>query len=331
MKQNNILVENKFGHGAIVSNKYWRFVKRLFRRRTHIVGMASPVNWLKPRTPLNLIIKNQYSSYSCGGQMTAYMIELLTNTVCSAKSFYSQGFYSGGGMADSTIKKQIDSSGINTEASVASYKSDGTTDEGFMISTSWKTNDLLNDGITRSGYKAIPVNVDIESIASAIETYGAVGWLIQGQNNGTWLTSNPLPPKSKIGLWGHWMAVGDYYTNNLGNKEIVAVQSWGTSVGESGYQFFGEEYINSGYIIEAFAFQKSQVFTLSMGYGSVGSQVYLLQNRLIKEGVATFQTATGFFGQKTLDSVKAYQTKYGIPSTGYVASLTLAQLNKSIV
>lgn len=62
-------------------------------------------------------------------------------------------------------------------------------------------------------------------------------------------------------------------------------------------------------------------------YGSVGISVYLLQNRLIQDGFASF-SATGFFGEKTQYALIAYQTKYNLPQTGEVDAATALHFQK---
>lgn len=54
-----------------------------------------------------------------------------------------------------------------------------------------------------------------------------------------------------------------------------------------------------------------------------------LQKRLNQEGFYT-GTPTGFFGQYTLDALKAYQKKHGIPATGFLSPLTRARLNGQV-
>lgn len=68
-------------------------------------------------------------------------------------------------------------------------------------------------------------------------------------------------------------------------------------------------------------------FDTDLKQGMTNYGVELLQKKLgiIKTGY--YGTQTGYFGTQTLAAVKAYQISAGIPSTGYVGSLTRAQLN----
>lgn len=68
--------------------------------------------------------------------------------------------------------------------------------------------------------------------------------------------------------------------------------------------------------------------TKALAYGSVGIQVFLLQNRLIQNGVAMFSIPTGFFGYATRDSLMAYQHKFNLQITGTCTPETNAHLQK---
>lgn len=68
--------------------------------------------------------------------------------------------------------------------------------------------------------------------------------------------------------------------------------------------------------------------TKPLSYGSIGIQVFLLQNRLIQDGVATFLMPTGFFGRQTQVSVGRYQTKYMLSLSGYLDPETLAHIQR---
>jgi hypothetical protein len=63
------------------------------------------------------------------------------------------------------------------------------------------------------------------------------------------------------------------------------------------------------------------VFNKNLTYGNINNDVTMLQKMLIAEGLLKTQ-ATGNFLNRTRDAVKAFQTKYGIPSTGNFMELT---------
>lgn len=60
-----------------------------------------------------------------------------------------------------------------------------------------------------------------------------------------------------------------------------------------------------------------------------GQEVSEYQDYLISKGFLQ-GNSTGFFGLLTLQATKAYQTSVGLPSTGYVGSLTRGEVNKDI-
>lgn len=73
--------------------------------------------------------------------------------------------------------------------------------------------------------------------------------------------------------------------------------------------------------------QKFQ-FVRDLGYGSYGSDVFKLQQILIKEKCADFSIPTGFFGWKTREAVIYYQEKHNIkPHSGFVGPITRGVLN----
>jgi hypothetical protein len=71
-------------------------------------------------------------------------------------------------------------------------------------------------------------------------------------------------------------------------------------------------------------------FTADLKLGMEGNDVTELQKRLTAEGVYS-DPVTGYFGQLTLQAVKTYQAKVGVPNTGFVGPLTRGQLNASQV
>lgn len=253
----NHLSEGQFGHGA-VRQPILHKIRRFFRPK---IAMADvPFDWNNIPPVKDLKIKNQFQSFSCGGQAGAYLLEILTGQEISAKSIYAPVHASGGGMTLSVLENKLAYSGAVLEARVPSYLLDGTTNETFMTEMSWNTPELTRDALTRSGYTLKSVPIDIDSIAQATVTYGGVILLLDGQNNGTWLTPFPAPPSRNNfnPLWGHYMCTKTPVIMNE-KKNISSYQSWGDNVGKKGIQYFNETYINSGYIIDAFVLVKKPV------------------------------------------------------------------------
>ena len=71
-------------------------------------------------------------------------------------------------------------------------------------------------------------------------------------------------------------------------------------------------------------------FTLDLAVGSTGDEVAKLQERLMKEGLLSGESA-GYFGTLTRDAVKAFQANNQIETTGNVGPRTRAILNKAVL
>lgn len=256
-------MENNYGKGAIKIHKIHRKYRQWKRDK---VGATTPFNWDKGYDSLShispIVIKNQFQSDSCSGQATSYAIEIAEKLAgneegaISAKSIYAPIAYSGGGTTVSDLERQITSSGASLEALVPSYFDDGRSNEAWMTD---KTNLNPKDALIRAGYKIVNVDIDMDSIASAIQQYGFVIWEIAGQNGNVpnWLSPTPQPPvkTNKNEIWRHFMCAHSALILN-GERVIKALQSWGVNVGEQGHQYFTQDYIDSGYIPDVFTFYR---------------------------------------------------------------------------
>ncbi len=237
------LVEGQFGH----NNQKPSLVKRWLYKQLIPRAEASVIfNWGKGVDNSNKVlkIKNQFQSYSCWGQHIAYILEILTGIEFSAKSLYARSFAIGGGVAIGRGQSELNTTGSNFEASVPSYKPDNTTDEQFMTDLSFLSKSTIDEAFLNAGYKSVDISIDMDSIAHAIEEYGAVGVELFGKNNGTWLSSNPQPPTpdNPNPSFNHYMAfVGA--GQPLGYRRLKALQSWGNIVGDNGVQYFQENYL----------------------------------------------------------------------------------------
>jgi len=222
------------------SIKRW-IVKQIIPRASAQV----PFDWNKgvDNTTKVSKIKNQFQSYSCWGQHIAYILEIITGKEFSAKSFYSRCFASGGGVEESVGQTSLNTSGGNFEASVPSYKPDGSVDESFMEDTSYLTKEIVDEALTNAGWKKVDISIDMDSIAHAIDEYFAVGIELEGKNWCNWLSANPLPPVSSNPneSWYHYMCFAGA-GQPLGYQRLKALQSWG-EVGEHGIQYFQSNYL----------------------------------------------------------------------------------------
>lgn len=250
-----ILVEDKFGHGAKKTHKLIKKIKRIFRPK---LGKAqTPFDWNNAMQGKDLKIKNQGTSSSCGGQAGAYFIETQTGEEISAKSIYAPIADYGGGTTVRQLETYLATEGANSEGLVPSYDSFGNPlNESTMTDLSWQNPQMTAEAFKRAGYTPLSIDIDIDSIAAAIRDYGAVIWEIQGQNNGTWLSTNPLPPSksNKNEIWAHFMCSKAPLLTSNSTKQIAFFQSWGNGVGNNGIQYFDENYINSGYVVDCFTF-----------------------------------------------------------------------------
>lgn len=198
--------------------------------------------------------KNQYSSYSCVGQANAQYKAILdaletgVYTEQSAKAIYSQisiGFNQGAYLRDGA--KLLVDWGSLFESRVKSYKENGTTDESWMISKDWLTNDLTKEAkeLKGSDYKLI-TGLGIDYFARAIKDGHGCVIGVTGTNNGTWSSTYPKPPLEDTPqnkTWGHAIYAGKFKIVN-GKKYIGVLNSWG-NVGEEGWQWLGEEWFQN--------------------------------------------------------------------------------------
>lgn len=197
--------------------------------------------------------KNQFSSYSCGGQAWAYymsVLEALANNRLydenSAKFIYGQTHVGNGGSDGRTNCELCKKKGSSSEALCRSYKSDGTTDEQFMIRAEDISPQAYQDALNEKAlYYGNVIRTDIDAIASAIQNNGGVVLGVYGENNGTWLSADPKYPTGS-GKWAHWVYAGKVVMRN-GKKCIGILNSWG-NIGEKGWQYLDESYFTSGNI-----------------------------------------------------------------------------------
>lgn len=256
-------MEEKIHNGAIPINFIRRKIRQMVRNK---VAKGFSFNWQEGFDVRDIIgpitIKNQADNYSCGGQSGAVFLEVqrrlqgLKEGEISAKSIYAPIAYVGGGTTINMLEKQIGGNGGNLEKDVPSYDIYGKPlPEYMMTEKSWLTPEISIDAMARAGYIPYDIPENIDDVANAIKTYGAVIWQIRGQNNGTWTTAYPKPPSktNKNVIWNHFMCcIGAKLVN--GQKTIIALQSMGEGYGDKGVQNFQDNYFDSGHIVDAFTF-----------------------------------------------------------------------------
>lgn len=260
---NKILVEGKYGHGAISVHPLIRNIKRWLRPQYHKhikrVGSIAEIDWTQPYSSPHLGIKNQGTSDSCGGMAGSYFLEIqrllqgINEGQLSAKSIYAPIAYPGGGTEPDDLETQLAVRGANLESEVP----DGTTEQ-FMSDKSWQTQALIESAAKRAGYTPMSVNIDSDSIAVATKNEGGVILVVKGQNGNTpnWLSYTPQSPnpQNPNEVWEHFVCVFGYQLDG-GIKNNTFLNSWGTDVGQNGIQTLDENYINNG-IVDAFTLVK---------------------------------------------------------------------------
>lgn len=327
------LAENKYGHGA---KKGWLKTKLGRLTRSRIAKAGIPFDWetgFDIEKKIGVIAtKNQAQASSCGGEAGSYFIGAVDAFLSakpyieqSAKSVYAPIFYPGGGTTVPALENQIAKNGSLDESILPSYYTNGSTDESLMEDRSWMTSANLKLAMEKAGWTVKSVAIDIESIAEAIRDYGGVIWEIAGQNNGTWLSANPKPPVNNKNLWNHFMYSGAAVLQNS-IKTIKSMQSWGPTIGEGGRQYFGEDYIDSGYIYDVFTFVKNPTpapIVSDITYKETGPEVVSLQKRL---GMPIL-LQTGYYGFLTLCAVVKFEIANKLPITDTIGAQMRLLLN----
>lgn len=195
-----------------------------------------------------LPVKNQYGSYSCVGQAyaTYRAVRAIINKEVSAKSVYSLiaiGNNSGAFLRDGA--KTLKNTGALLEKDLLSYKNNGFTDEPFMTDKSWVNDEIkkVMEDLKVEDYYGV-TDFTIDGFAKAIRDGLGMVAGVEGNNNGTWFSVYPSPPKmtdSQGQIWGHAIFFGKFRMNN-GKKEVGFLNSWGKECGDNGWQWLTEEW-----------------------------------------------------------------------------------------
>ncbi len=300
---------------------------------SEIVAGAAPYDWSKPYDieiiiSKRLPVKDQGQSLSCGGQgWSSYGNALeaaIDKTVNdhSAKFIYAQTAVSGGGSAGRDNCDIVIKQGWASEAILPSYENGQPPTEAFMTDKSGINDAVRLDAAKDKALSYATVALDVDSIAKAIESNFGVVLGVVGANNGTWRNTFPQPIKAGDALWYHWVYAGKVKMIN-GVKHIGILNSWGSTVGESGWQWLSEDYINQGGLFSCWTLvfnptkpnpKFKHTFNVDLNYGDTGAEVKALQTALqlcgqYPKGVPI----TGNYLDITRQAVLEFQQRYVVP------------------
>jgi len=222
--------EKQFGKGAIRQPLDIR--DRIY---DGIAFSVAPFDWnigYDIEKVINYIIpfKDQDGSSSCVGQAWSYYLGILNAvetgvyTNISAKAIYSQIALNGGGAYIREGGKLAVNWGAVLDSLVTSYENGNPPMEKFMIDTSWKNSiiDIVAKKLASKEFRMI-VDITMEIVAQGMrDNFGVVGG-VDGSNNGSWNTLEPMPGKKE---WGHALYFGKAGIDEKG-KFIATPNSWG--------------------------------------------------------------------------------------------------------
>lgn len=303
-------------------------------------------------TGFTIPVKDQNTSYSCGGQGWGYygagLETIFTKTFeeRSAKFIYSQTHAYGGGSNGRDNCQLVINQGWGLEMLTSSYNNGQPPTEAFMTRSADITDFARSRAKLSKALAYANTGNSIDSIAQAIQATKGVILGITGSNNGTWLSEKPAPPKNGQSFWYHWVWASEVGMFQ-GEKAVRILNSWGPSVGQQGWQWITESYfkahISSSYGTSPIwsgwtlpfnlttppdAFQHA--FNTNMTYGENNSEVLALQTALQVSGDFPASIApSGFYGNATAAAVYKFQVRYGVdsPDRNHAGPKTRALLN----
>ena len=276
----------------------------------------------------------------------------------SPRSIYPYFFIPGGG-ANSLLEAQaVCKQGMTLEYLLPT---DGLTEEQAESANGYAP-DAKIIATVYAPKQIVQPATDFETIASILQTYQKLGInkgimvTVMGTNNATWYNEMPVPPSSMpdatTGLdssgrevWYHKIIITDFGT--IGGQKVLAYDnSWGTLPGIGGQQFLTENYQPFMYgglytlnqednwmtgSAAAAVTKPTHMWSTPIGPGSAGPDVLALQQALQSLGmfpVSSVVAPTGTYAGITKAGVVEFQASFGLPQTGLVDALTIAELNK---
>lgn len=256
-----------FGTGLIPEP----YSKSNYRIEHLAAALWKPFDWSKgydveKELKLLLPVKDQGPNLSCVGQSSATyayvqnafelksiygdkLLEALQEL--SAKSIYSQIALSSGGAFMGDALRLIKSFGITPEVLVPSYEwfqgdriplSEDKMKEKYWINQ-YTSNRSSN--YKSKEYRFIYDTQSIDTIAQTIQECGGCLLGLFLDDSDSWITEFPQVPKLR--MYSHLLYAGKACIIN-GKKYIGVLNSWGTDIGNKGWQWISEDYFLSGMV-----------------------------------------------------------------------------------
>lgn len=319
-------MNNKYRGGALKDNR----VELVYKPR-----FSGLIDWSTTPTipgilPSQRNQRGSPDSSSCVAQSKASCINSVTGIVASAQPIFirRKGGLNSEGMYLSDADSIAFTVGTNTEAlNPSQHLSDAKLDVPNTIPITIKA---TGDGID------VPITAD--DVAQAILEGKAVSAAFES-NESEWDCPNNTPVYNGTPTsFGHCISLYGFVLIN-GVKTFIANDSDGQWSSPTGLRYITEDFLlkrctgvsyNPNFVVITptkpilAGYNITQTLTL----GCIGYQVYMLQNRLVQDGFASFMP-TGFFGFKTLTALEAYQQAHGLPVTGITDSATLAYMQQN--
>lgn len=206
-------------------------------------------------------VHNQNGSLSCVGQaisMYASVKNYLETGIwvkLSARDLYSRIFVGFGGAYLEDGMMQGVNVGILPEHEVPSYDKGQPPSESFMRIKPMNSVSYDNLRYVVSGRDCRWLYPNIDEFAKAISLNCGLLMGVNGDNNGTWFTKEPVPPTNVI--WSHAIYAAKAKLIN-GKKKIIFLNSWGEGVGDFGWQMIGEEWFETDNVFHGWVYDDIQ-------------------------------------------------------------------------